>query len=79
MTRIAILVLAALASFPALLVPVEAQALLTFKHARRMAIKACEGKRQGDRVEFINRHGKRVPGVCRQEEGHLIAVRLKEE
>ncbi len=57
-----------------LVMPTTSSASTTRAKARHKAIVACEGKNAGDTVEFINKWNKRVMGICRVENGQLIAV-----
>ena len=55
-------------------IPIDSFASTTRAKARPKAIAACEGKKVGDTVAFINKWNKRVIGICREENGQLIAV-----
>ncbi len=42
--------------------------------AHEKAVAACKGEKAGDSVEFINIWGKKIKGICVDEEGTLIAI-----
>ncbi len=62
-----------------LLMPFSSIASTTYQKAHRKALIACQGKKAGDSVQFINRWNKRVMGVCREENGELIAVHVRKQ
>ena len=62
-----------------LIMPRSSIASTTYQKAHRKAVIACEGKKEGDSVQFINKWYKRVMGVCREEKGELFAVPVKKQ
>ena len=44
----------------------------------RKAIAACEGKKAGDAVEFINNWNTKIKGICMDDKGTLVAVPAEE-
>jgi hypothetical protein len=62
-----------------LIMPLSSFASTTYQKAHRKAVIACEGKKEGDSVQFINKWYKRVMGVCREEKGELFAVPVKKQ
>jgi hypothetical protein len=62
-----------------LMTPIITSASTTKQKAHRKAVIACEGKKTGDSVEFINKWNKRIKGICQEEKGELVATPLKKE
>ena len=42
--------------------------------AHRKAVAACEGKKAGESVEFINNWNKKIKGICVDQKGILVAI-----
>jgi hypothetical protein len=62
-----------------LMTPINSSASTTLQKAHRKAVIACEGKKAGDSVEFINKWNKRIKGICLEKEGELIATPVKNQ
>lgn len=46
--------------------------------AHKKAVAACEGKKAGDFVEFINNWHKKIKGICVDDKGTLVAIPIEE-
>lgn len=60
-----------------MIAPITSLASTTKRKAHYRAIKACNGKVQGDQVYFKNKRNRMVLGTCLEVNGVLKAIRIK--